>query len=57
MSAGDQGEKQFDPTPQRREEFRKQGRFARARDAAPVAGMLAVVGGAPRDRARRWGGR
>ncbi|HEY4014499.1 MAG TPA: EscU/YscU/HrcU family type III secretion system export apparatus switch protein [Polyangiaceae bacterium] len=44
MSAGDQGEKQFDPTPQRREEFRKQGRYARARDAAPVAGLLAVVG-------------
>ncbi|HXN31807.1 MAG TPA: EscU/YscU/HrcU family type III secretion system export apparatus switch protein [Polyangiaceae bacterium] len=38
------GEKQFDPTPHRREEFRKQGRFARARDAAGVAATMAVVG-------------
>jgi len=42
--SGDEGERQFDPTPQRREEFRKQGRFARARDAAPVAAMLSAVG-------------
>jgi flagellar biosynthetic protein FlhB len=43
MSAKE-GERQFDPTPQRREEFRKQGRFARARDAAPVAAMLSAIG-------------
>ncbi len=36
--------REFAPTPRRREEFRKQGRFARARDAAAVAAMLAVVG-------------
>jgi flagellar biosynthesis protein FlhB len=42
--SGDEGERQFDPTPHRREEFRKQGRFARARDAAPVAAMLSAVG-------------
>ena len=34
----------FAPTPRRREEFRKQGRFARARDAATVAATLSVVG-------------
>ncbi len=39
-----QGERTFEPTPHRREEFRKQGRFARARDIGPVAAMLAVVG-------------
>ncbi|MGA7122591.1 MAG: EscU/YscU/HrcU family type III secretion system export apparatus switch protein [Polyangiaceae bacterium] len=39
-----EGDKQFDPTPHRREEFRKQGRFARARDAAGVAAMMSVVG-------------
>jgi len=37
------GEKQFEATAHRREEFRKQGRFARARDAAPVASLLAVL--------------
>jgi flagellar biosynthetic protein FlhB len=39
-----EGEKQFEPTPQRREEFRKQGRFARARDAAGVAATMGVIG-------------
>jgi len=33
-------DKSFDPTPKRREDFRKQGRFARARDS----GMLATAG-------------
>jgi len=36
MSGAKEGERTFDPTPQRREEFRKQGRYARARDAAPA---------------------
>lgn len=36
--------REFAPTPKRREEFRKQGRFARARDAATVAATLGVVG-------------
>lgn len=40
--ADDQGEKQFDATPQRIEQFRKEGRFARARDA----GGAAAIGGA-----------
>lgn len=44
MSDSQQGEKTFEPTAQRREEFRKQGRFARARDAAPVAAMVSAVG-------------
>ena len=39
-----QGEKKFEPTAHRREEFRKQGRFARARDAAAVAATLAALG-------------
>ncbi len=39
-----QGEKQFEPTAHRREEFRKQGRFPRARDAAGVAATMAVTG-------------
>jgi flagellar biosynthetic protein FlhB len=44
MSGGDQGEKQFDPTEQRKEQFHKDGRFARSRDAAGVAGTFAVCG-------------
>jgi flagellar biosynthesis protein FlhB len=40
----DQGQKQFEPTAHRREEFHKQGRFARARDAAPVAATLSALG-------------
>jgi flagellar biosynthetic protein FlhB len=42
--AGDDGQKQFDPTEQRREQFRKDGRFARARDASGVAATFAVIG-------------
>ncbi len=44
MAGSDQGEKQFDPTEQRREQFAKDGRFARSRDASGVAATLAVVG-------------
>lgn len=40
----DDGDKQFDPTPQRREEFRREGRFARARDAGGIAATAAVLG-------------
>jgi flagellar biosynthetic protein FlhB len=43
MSSKQQGEKQFEPTAHRREEFRKQGRFPRARDAAAVAATLSVL--------------
>ncbi len=43
MSEGN-GEKQFEPTEQRREQFLKDGRFARARDAAGVASTFAVIG-------------
>ncbi len=39
----DEGEKQFDPTPHRREEFRREGRFARARDAGGLAATAAVM--------------
>lgn len=39
----DDGEKQFDPTPHRREEFRREGRFARARDAGGLAATAAVM--------------
>lgn len=42
--AGDDGQKQFDPTEQRREQFRKDGRFARSRDASGVAATFAVIG-------------
>jgi flagellar biosynthetic protein FlhB len=37
-------EKQFDPTPQRRERFRKDGRFARSRDANGLAATAAALG-------------
>ncbi len=40
----DDGDRKFDPTPQRREEFRKQGRFARSRDAAGLASAVCVIG-------------
>ncbi|MDO9021142.1 MAG: EscU/YscU/HrcU family type III secretion system export apparatus switch protein [Deltaproteobacteria bacterium] len=43
MSEADQGEREFDPTPQRREQFRKDGRYARARDAGGVAASVAVL--------------
>jgi flagellar biosynthetic protein FlhB len=38
------GEKSFDPTPQRRERFRKEGRFARARDAGSIVATGSVLG-------------
>ena len=44
MPSEDQDQRTFDPTPQRREEFRKQGRFAKARDAGGIAAMAAVIG-------------
>ena len=44
MSEADDSEKQFDPTPQRREEYRKEGRIARARDAGGIAATAAVLG-------------
>ncbi len=40
----EQGEKSFDPTPRRREDFRKQGRFAQSRDIAGVVGTASVLG-------------
>lgn len=40
----DDGDRKFDPTPHRREQFRKEGKVARARDAGPALGMLAAVG-------------
>ena len=42
--AEDQDQRTFDPTPHRREEFRKQGRFAKARDAGGIAAIAAVIG-------------
>ena len=43
MSEADDGDKQFDPTPQRREQYRKDGRFPRARDAGGIATTAAVL--------------
>ncbi len=43
MSEADDGEKQFDPTPKRREDFRNEGRIARARDAGGIAATAAVL--------------
>src|SRR5580693_3015594 len=40
----DDGDKRFDPTPQRREQYRKEGRVARARDAAGLASAICVLG-------------
>jgi flagellar biosynthetic protein FlhB len=40
----EQGEKSFDPTPRRREEFIKQGRFAQSKDIGGVVGMACVLG-------------
>ncbi len=40
----DASDRTFDPTPKRREDFRKQGRFPRSRDASGIASALAVVG-------------
>ncbi|MFO0553048.1 MAG: EscU/YscU/HrcU family type III secretion system export apparatus switch protein [Polyangiaceae bacterium] len=39
----DDSDRKFDPTPQRREKMRKEGKFARARDAAPAASALAAL--------------
>ena len=45
MSAGsDASDRTYDPTPRRREQFRKDGRFPRARDAGGMAAALAVLG-------------
>ena len=41
--AEENGEKSFDPTPHRREEFKKQGKFAKSRDAGPVVVTAAVL--------------
>jgi flagellar biosynthesis protein FlhB len=40
----DQGERTFDPTPKRREQFRKEGRFPRSKDAGGLLAQLAVLG-------------
>lgn len=48
----DDADRSLEPTDQRREEFRKQGRFARARDGAAVAAtaaVIAVLSGTQRD--------
>jgi flagellar biosynthetic protein FlhB len=37
------GERSFDPTPQRKEQFRKQGRFPKSKDAGSVVATLAVL--------------
>lgn len=43
MSEQQSGERSFDPTPHRREQFRKEGRFPRAKDAGGVVAALAVL--------------
>ena len=43
MSGSDSGERSFEATPQRREDFRKRGQFARARDAGGIVAMCAVI--------------
>lgn len=40
----DTGEKNLDPSDQKREQFRKEGRFARSRDAGGVVATMAVIG-------------
>lgn len=40
----DDSERTLDPTDQRREQFRKEGRFAKSRDASGVASTVAVIG-------------
>lgn len=40
----DQAERTFDATPKRREQFRKDGRFARSRDAGAIVTIIAVIG-------------
>ena len=45
MSGGsDAGERSFEATDQKKEQFRKEGRFAKARDASGVAATIAVLG-------------
>lgn len=44
MADNDASEKNLEPTSRRREEFRKQGKYARARDLSGVAVMGAVLG-------------
>jgi len=39
----DTGDRTYDPTDQRKEEFRKQGRFAKARDAGGIVATAAVI--------------
>ena len=41
--SSDTGDRTYEPTDQRKEEFRKQGRFAKARDAGGVVATVAVV--------------
>lgn len=44
MASASHGEKQFEATPHRREEARKQGRIARSREAGATAAIAALVG-------------
>jgi flagellar biosynthetic protein FlhB len=44
MATDDDSERTHDPTPRRREQFYKEGQFARSRDAGPLASTLAVLG-------------
>jgi flagellar biosynthesis protein FlhB len=39
----DEGQRSFDPTPHRKEQFRKEGRFPRSKDAGGVVATLAVL--------------
>lgn len=41
--SSDTGDRTYDPTDQRKEEFRKQGRFAKSRDAGGVVATAAVI--------------
>ncbi len=43
MAEGEESDREFDPTPQRRERFLKEGRFARARDAGGIAAVAAAL--------------
>lgn len=44
MADHDTSDKKHEATPERREEFRKQGRFARSRDAGALAATVAALG-------------
>jgi flagellar biosynthetic protein FlhB len=50
----DDSEKTFEPTDARREEFRKQGRFAKSRDIAGVVATAAVLAVASAERDEMW---